>query len=207
MTAVEGFVLLPGYFDRPAQRRLLRAVQKVIAAAPLFQPRMPRTDQPFSVEMTNCGLLGWVSDKDGGYRYQACHPSTGAPWPPMPRALLNLWRDVADFPAPPEACLINWYRRGAKMGLHVDRDEEDFSAPVVSVSLGDDAWFRVGGPRRRDPNQRFLLRSGDVAVLGGAARLCYHGIDRVVPESCDLLGRPGRINLTLRRVNVTRGAR
>jgi alkylated DNA repair protein (DNA oxidative demethylase) len=202
--AVKGFQHLPGYFDRAAQRRLLGALGKVMALGPLFQPRMPRTGKPFSVEMTNCGRLGWVSDKVGGYRYQATHPQTGEPWPAMPRALLALWREVADCTTPPEACLINWYPPGAKMGLHVDRDEEDLTAPVVSVSLGDDAWFRVGGRARRDPSARYLLRSGDVVVLGGAARLCYHGIDRILPGTCDLLGKPGRINLTLRRVTKTK---
>lgn len=202
MAAIEGFRHLPGFYDRSAQRRLLAAVQKVIAAAPLFQPRMPRTGQPFSVLMSNCGRLGWVSDKDGGYRYQARHPETGAVWPAMPRALTKLWQDVTDFSALPEACLINWYPPGAKMGLHVDRDEADFSAPVVSVSLGDDAWFRIGGAKRRDPTQRVLLGSGDVVVLGGPARLAHHGIDRILPGTSDLLGKPGRINLTLRRVTL-----
>lgn len=207
MTSVEGFIVLAHYFDPSAQRRLLKDVRKVIAAAPLFQPRMPRTGRPFSVEMTNCGRLGWVSDKAGGYRYQGSHPETGVRWPAMPRALLGLWREVADYADPPEACLINWYPPGAKMGLHVDRDEEDFSAPVVSVSLGDDAWFRIGGRGRRDPSERVLLRSGDVAVMGGAARLSYHGIDRIVPGTSDLLGVPGRLNLTLRRVTMPGGAR
>ncbi len=207
MTSVEGFMVLAQYFDPSAQRRLLKDVRKVIAAAPLFLPRMPRTGRPFSVEMTNCGRLGWVSDKAGGYRYQDSHPETGAPWPAMPRALTKLWRDVTDYRAPPEACLINWYQPGARMGLHVDRDEEDFSAPVVSVSLGDDAWFRIGGRGRRDPSERVLLRSGDVAVMAGAARLSYHGIDRIVPGTSDLLGVPGRLNLTLRRVTMPGGAR
>ncbi len=203
----DGFILLAGYFDRARQERVLAAIGKVMTVAPLFIPRMPRTGQPLSVRMTNCGRLGWVSDQAGGYRYQAVHPETGERWPAMPRMLSALWRDVAGYREPAEACLVNWYPPGAKMGLHVDRDEEDFSAPVVSVSLGDDAWFRIGGRSRRDPTRKVLLRSGDVVVLGGEARLAYHGIDRIMPGTSDLLGEPGRINLTLRRVTRSRSAR
>lgn len=203
----DGFILLEGYLDRARQRRLVAAIRKVMTEAPLFVPRMPKTGKAFSVRMTNCGDLGWVSDQAQGYRYQSTHPETGFEWPGMPRTLTALWRDVARFPEPAEACLVNWYPPGAKMGLHVDRDEEDFSAPVVSVSLGDDAWFRIGGRSRRDPTRKVLLRSGDVVVLGGEARLAYHGIDRIMPGTCDLLGEPGRINLTLRRVTRSRSAR
>jgi alkylated DNA repair protein (DNA oxidative demethylase) len=204
MSGPEGFQHFIGYFDAAAQARLAASMRRVLAAAPLFQPRMPRTGTPFSVVMSNCGRLGWVSDKDGGYRYQRAHPVTGEAWPAMPSVLMRLWRGVGDYPAPPEACLINWYRPGARMGMHVDRDEQDFAAPVISVSLGDDAWFRIGGRRRRDASHRILLKSGDVVVLGGEARLAYHGIDRIVPGTCDLLGEPGRINLTLRRVTKSR---
>lgn len=204
MTLPRGFVHYRGYFDPAAQVRLLRAVRAVIARAPLFQPEMPRTGRPFSVKMTNCGKLGWVSDRERGYRYQPTHPDTDEPWPAIPSALRTLWRDVAGYRAPAEACLVNWYAPGARMGLHVDRDENDFTAPVVSVSLGDDAWFRVGGPARSDPAARVLLRSGDVAVLGGQARLSHHGIDRILAGTGTLLDEPGRINLTLRRVTATR---
>lgn len=197
-----GFRRLPGYLDAPAQRRLLGEVRKVIGAAPLYRPSMPRTGKPFSVAMTNCGGLGWVSDKAGGYRYQGTHPVTGEPWPAIPKSLLRLWSDVVPDAEPPEACLVNWYAAGTRMGLHVDRDEEDLSAPVVSVSLGDDAWFRIGGVSRREATTRVLLRSGDVVILGGAARLAYHGIDRILPGTSDLIGEPGRINLTLRRVSL-----
>ena len=142
----------------------------------------------------------YVSDRDGGYRYQATHPQTGLPWPAMPRQLTDLWDEVADFLPRPEACLINYYAQAARMGSHRDADEEDLSAPVVSVSLGDDAVFHVGGPRRGDAKRRVTLRSGDVVVLGGAARLAYHGIDRIVPGTSTLLAEGGRLNLTLRRV-------
>jgi alkylated DNA repair protein (DNA oxidative demethylase) len=153
-----------------------------------------------SVRMTNCGPLGWVTDKERGYRYQATHPVTGRPWPAMPHILLDLWREVANYPAPPEACLVNYYDAGAKMGLHQDKDEEDFDAPVLSVSLGDTAIFRVGGRARKDPTRTLELKSGDVVVLGGEDRLAFHGIDRVLSGTSDLLPEGGRINLTLRRV-------
>jgi alkylated DNA repair protein (DNA oxidative demethylase) len=193
-------IISPSRLDRAAQAALLAEIDAVIAAAPLFVPRMPKTGRPMSVRMTNCGPLGWVTDKDGGYRYQPTHPETGAPWPAMPETLMDLWRELADYPHPPEACLVNFYRGPAKMGLHVDRDEEDFAAPVLSVSLGDTALFRIGGRRRADPTRSFPLASGDVLLLGGDDRLAYHGVDRILAGSSDLIGEGGRINLTLRRV-------
>ena len=195
----EGVVYYPRYFDETEQEALLTALRGVIAAAPLFTPLMPKTGQPFSVRMSNCGVLGWVSDK-AGYRYQRQHPATGQDWPAMPRQLSDLWEKLADFPAPAEACLINYYKDGARMGLHQDRDEETFDAPVVSVSLGDKAVFRIGGRTRKDPTQSLHLSSGDVLVFGGASRLAYHGIDRVFKGSSSLLKDGGRLNLTLRRV-------
>lgn len=198
-----GFHQYPSYFDRAAQAALLGVIRDVLAQAPLFVPRMPRSGKPMSVRMCNCGPLGWVTDQGGGYRYQSTHPETGQPWPPMPALLLQLWRDVASGFPPPQACLINYYAGAARMGSHVDADEADTTSPVVSVSLGDDAVFHVGGLKRGDPKARLTLRSGDVAVLGGASRRAYHGIDRVVPGTSDLLAEGGRINLTLRR--VTRG--
>jgi alkylated DNA repair protein (DNA oxidative demethylase) len=149
--------------------------------------------------MTNCGALGWVSD-EAGYRYQPTHPETGEPWPPMPGIILQAWEDLVDYPHPPEACLINYYAPAAKMGLHQDRDEQDFAAPVVSLSLGDACVFRVGGMRRRDPTRALRLASGDALVLGGNARLAFHGVDRILAGTSMLLPEGGRINLTLRRV-------
>jgi DNA oxidative demethylase len=198
-----GLRLYPGYLDRAAQAELLAALRGVFAAAPLYTPRMPRSGRPFSVRMSNCGPLGWVSD-EAGYRYQPIHPVSGQPWPAMPQALLAIWRALAAYPDPPEACLINFYVPSAKMGLHQDRDETDFEAPVVSISLGDDCRFRVGGTKRRDPTEPLRLSSGDVVVLGGPARLAFHGVDRIYPGTSSLLPEGGRINLTLRR--VTRGA-
>ena len=200
-TARPGFVLRPGYLDRAAQDALLAAVRAVIRQAPLFTPTMPRSGRPFSVRMTNCGPLGWVSDA-GGYRYQPAHPATGAPWPPMPDLVRRAWRDLADYGPPPEACLINVYAPTARMGLHQDRDEQDFSAPVVSLSLGDTCLFRIGGTTRGDPTRSFRLASGDAVVLGGPARLAFHGVDRIMPGTSTLLPEGGRINLTLRRVRM-----
>ncbi|TYC79893.1 alpha-ketoglutarate-dependent dioxygenase AlkB [Stappia sp. BW2] len=200
INGLNGLSYLPSYFDRAGQDQLLDQIRAIVAEAPLFQPVMPKTGKPFSVRMSNCGRLGWVSDIRG-YRYQPQHPETGLPWPPIPDALTRLWAEVAAAAPPPEACLINYYDQGARMGLHQDRDEQMFDAPVVSVSLGDTATFRVGGLSRKDPTKSFRLQSGDVVVLGGEARLAFHGIDRVLAGTSTLLKNGGRINLTLRRVN------
>ncbi len=199
MDSQEGVEHHTGHFDRAAQDMLLKEIRAIVARAPLFVPRMPRTGRPFSVRMTNCGPLGWLSDQQGGYRYEPRHPDTGEGWPPIPDMLMDLWHDL-DCGSPPEACLINFYAHGARMGLHQDRDEKDFTAPIVSVSLGDTGLFRVGGTERKAPTRRYELRSGDVIVLRGPARLAYHGIDRIIAGSSSLLAEGGRINLTLRRV-------
>ncbi|WP_020180901.1 alpha-ketoglutarate-dependent dioxygenase AlkB [Methylopila sp. M107] len=196
-----GLILRPGYLDAGAQRELLAALRDALADAPLFTPTMPRTGKPFSVRMTNLGPLGWVSDRDGGYRYQATHPQTGRLWPPMPEALLRAWDEIGGYAHPPEACLVNWYAPGTRMGLHQDRDEQDFDAPVVSLSLGDAALFRIGGLKRSDPTRSFRLASGDAMALAGASRLAFHGVDRVIAGTSSLLPNGGRINLTLRRVS------
>lgn len=195
----DGMKYFPGYLDRPRQQELVATLRQALAEAPLFTPIMPRTGRPFSVRMTNLGPLGWVSDR-AGYRYQPAHPLTGAPWPPLPPAILDIWRDVADAACEPEACLVNLYRGEARMGLHQDRDEQDFAAPVVSISLGDTAIFRFGGTTRGGNTQTLKLSSGDVLVMGGASRLCFHGIDRLLPDTSTLIEGGGRINLTLRRV-------
>lgn len=199
LSVAPGVTHWPGWLDAQAQGALVEALRAVVRAAPFFTPRMPRTGKPFSVRMTNCGALGWVSD-EAGYRYQPTHPETGAPWPAMPAALLEAWRELASHPHPPEACLINHYTAGARMGLHQDRDEEDFTAPVLSLSLGDTAIFRIGGPIRGDRTLSLKLASGDALVFGGPARLAHHGIDRILAGSSGLLAQVGRINLTLRRV-------
>ena len=196
----DGVKLWPGYFDLQEQQNLLKAIRGGTAAAPLFTPKMPRTGKEMSVRMTNFGTLGWVTDKENGYRYQATHPVSGDPWPKMPDELLALWDELAQYPHPPEACLVNYYDDAAKMGMHQDRDEEQFDAPVLSVSLGNECLFRVGGTSRGGKTQSFRLRSGDVMMLTGAARLAFHGVDRIYPDTSPLLKQGGRLNLTLRRV-------
>jgi len=206
----EGFRYLPGHLGPAAQAGLLHDLRKLVAAAPLYRPTMPNSGRPFSVQMTNAGSHGWFADR-GGYRYVARHPATGRPWPPIPAALLALWREVAgDYPADPECCLINFYDPTARMGLHQDSDEETFSAPVVSLSLGDSAVFRLGGTTRKGPTSSQKLHSGDVMVLEGPARLAFHGIDRVLGGSSRLLQQlgwdgGGRLNVTLRRVTRPAG--
>ena len=195
-TPAEGFRLWPGALDRAAQEALLAEVLAAIEAAPLYRPVTPG-GKPFSVMMTSMGPLGWVSDR-GGYRYQPTHPETGRPWPPVPAALLDLWDRLAGADGPPDACLVNLYRGPAKMGLHQDRDEADFSQPVLSVSLGDTAVFRYG-PAGGGPTRSVRLASGDVCRLSGPDRLMRHGIDRVLEGSSGLIPGGGRINLTLRR--------
>ena len=194
-----GLRYLPGYLDLASQQDLVEQLRANVADAPLFIPIMPRTGRPFTVRMTNLGTLGWVSDR-AGYRYQPAHPETGRPWPPIPAMVLDVWRALSGYPHDPEASLVNFYNQGAKMGLHRDADEEDFTAPVVSISLGDTAVFRIGGPERGGKTETLKLSSGDVLVMGGASRLCHHGIDRVLTGTSTLLKDGGRINLTLRRV-------
>lgn len=195
-----GLILHPAHFSRAEQEALLDAIREVVRAAPLFTPAMPRTGKPFSVRMTNCGPLGWVSDRDGGYRYQATHPLTGVPWPAMPQELLEVWRKLAGFDAPPEACLVNFYDADARMGLHVDADEKEPHAPVLSISLGATCLFRHGGTKRSERTKSVKLSSGDVVVIGGGSRFCYHGVDRLYPGTSTLIANDARINLTLRRV-------
>lgn len=198
-SGLEGLRIVAGYLDRARQEALLAAVRAVIRRAPLYTPRMPRSGAPMSVRMTNCGPLGWMTDALG-YRYQRTHPQTGAPWPAIPDLLLAAWEELAKYPHPPEACLVNFYGPAARMGLHQDRDEADMAAPVLSLSLGDSCLFRVGGTRRSAPTRTLRLCSGDALVLGGAARLAFHGVDRILPATSTLLAEGGRINLTLRRV-------
>lgn len=197
--AVSGLKFKPNFWSRQQQEFVVGLLRDVVRSAPLFTPRMPGTGKPFSVRMTNCGSLGWVSD-EAGYRYQATHPKTGLPWPPIPEIVLDAWRALADYPHLPEACLINFYSESARMGLHQDKDEQDFAAPVVSLSLGDTCIFRVGGMKRNDPTNSIRLASGDAAVLAGPTRLVFHGVDRVLSGSSTILPTGGRVNLTLRRV-------
>ena len=220
-----GVYYYPEYFNRSTQAALRDEIMSHARVLGWFQPTLPRWGTPFSVKMLNFGSLGWVSDKSG-YRYQSTHPDNGVQWPPIPADMLHLWhnlrgrfdhstsvcdKDSSDNPASvsdtherrfdnPEACLINYYGPAAKMGLHQDKDEQDLDAPVVSVSLGDTAMFRIGTTERNGPVQSLKLYSGDVLVFGGPARLDFHGISRIYPGTSTLLPEGGRINLTLRRV-------
>ena len=193
----DGFRLLPGALDPAAQGALLHEVLAAAEHAPFVRPDTP-WGRPMRVEITSLGPLGWTSSREG-YRYAPAHPVTGRPWPPMPQVLLDLWAAHADPGAPPDSCLVNLYRGDARMGLHQDRDEADLGAPVLSVSLGDTAVFRLGGMARRDPTRSLRLASGDVCLLSGAARMAFHGVDRILPGSSRLVPGGGRVNLTLRR--------
>jgi len=194
---INGVTVWPGRIGPDEQKSLLAELRALAAAAPFFVPETAR-GRKMSVRMTAAGRFGWVSDRRG-YRYEPRHPSGGA-WPPIPERLLRLWQGVAPDARLPECCLINFYGEGARMGLHQDRDEADFTQPVVSLSLGDEGLFRVGGVQRGGPTRSVWLGSGDVVVLGGAARLAHHGVDRIRFGSSTLLPGGGRINVTLRVV-------
>jgi len=194
---IDGFILHPGLLDAETQAQLTRQVLEAAESAPFYSP-MTAGGRPMSVLQTALGACGWISDRSG-YRYAERHPVTGAPWPPLPPTLLELWTRCADGDRPPDSCLVNLYRGPAKMGLHVDADEADLNAPVMGVSLGDTAIFRLGGPLRRDPSRQVRLASGDVMLLTGAARRAHHGVDRILAGSSRLIPGGGRISLTLRR--------
>lgn len=194
-----GFRLHRALLSLDAQQAMVADLRAVIAQAPLMQ-FTTRWGKPMSVRMTSAGRLGWVIER-GSYRYADAHPQTGQPWPDIPASVLDVWNSVSDWPTAPDCCLINWYGDGTKMGLHQDKDEGDFAAPVVSISLGDPARFRMGGHQRKAPTQSTTLQSGDVVVMAGTARLAYHGVDQVMFGEGTLLPDGGRINLTLRVVS------
>jgi DNA oxidative demethylase len=198
MDQPDGFALHKRFLDHPSQAAMVADIGAATAAAPFFRPLTP-WGKPMTVRMTSAGRYGWYTDRRG-YRYIDRHPS-GLPWPPIPESVLAVWRALVGAGRLPECCLVNHYAEKARMGLHRDADEADFSWPVVSISLGDPALFRIGGIARSDPTRSLALESGDVVVLGGAARLAYHGIDRIRFGVSDLLPDGGRINLTLRVVD------
>jgi alkylated DNA repair protein (DNA oxidative demethylase) len=204
LTVAPGVFLWREKLSVTAQKSLLAEVQEKLQAAPLYRPVMPGTGKPFSAQESNFGPLGWVADKTG-YRYQPLHPVTGEAWPAIPPALLALWDEIAPlfgFSENPDCCLVNFYDASAKMGLHQDRDEGDASAPVIGVSLGDSALFRIGGTVRGGKTASLEMASGDVIAFGGPARLAFHGIDRIRPGTSRLLS--GRLSLTLRHVPLSR---
>jgi alkylated DNA repair protein (DNA oxidative demethylase) len=197
---ISGFQLWKTRLNSGQQGAMVAALREVADAAPFFSPET-RWGRKMSVRMTSAGRVGWVSDRRG-YRYEARHPVTGAPWPPIPAPVLAVWREVAGWPDDPDCCLINFYGAGARMGMHRDADEGEagFAAPVVSISLGDPAVFRIGGLERGGKTSAVTLESGDVVVMGGTARLAYHGVDKVLFGGSTLLPGGGRINVTLRVV-------
>lgn len=194
---VGGISVFKEFLPSSDQLRLVKELREVAAQAPVFSPKT-KSGKPMSVRLTAAGDFGWFSDQRG-YRYVQHHPS-GVNWPAIPDSIMAIWRAVAGAAPDPECCLINFYGEGARMGLHQDRDEANFEWPVVSISLGDDALFRVGGTERGGKTESIWLQSGDVAVMGGPARLNYHGIDRIKFGSSSLLKEGGRLNITLRVV-------
>lgn len=194
---IRGVRIYQGLLDGTAQAAMVRDIRAIAARAPVFSPMTPY-GKPMRVKMTSAGRYGWYSDRSG-YRYVPQHPG-GQPWPDIPRSVLDLWTRLVSASRAPDCCLINYYGEGAGMGMHQDRDEADFGWPVVSVSLGDDALFRIGNATRKGSTESVWLHSGDVVLIGGEARLCYHGVDRIRFGSSRLLAQGGRINLTLRVV-------
>ncbi|WP_208347075.1 alpha-ketoglutarate-dependent dioxygenase AlkB family protein [Pseudaestuariivita rosea] len=191
------FKIYKGYLSADEQHAILTDVRTIVRDVPLFQPQTPY-GKPMSVQMTSAGKYGWYADRSG-YSYRKAHPN-GSNWPDIPDSILKIWQTVGPKHRQPECCLINYYSENAKMGLHQDRDEADFQWPVVSISLGDDALFRIGNQSRGGSTESIWLKSGDVVVMEGDARLTYHGVDRIRFGSSQLLHNGGRINLTLRVV-------
>lgn len=195
--SIRGFDIYKGLLGLDAQKALVEAMRSVAEVAPLFSPMTPY-GKPMRVRMTSAGRFGWVSDRSG-YRYAEQHPD-GMDWPAIPQPVLDIWTQVSGSDRAPECCLMNYYGEDARMGMHQDRDEADFLQPVVSVSLGDDGLFRIGNQERGGKTESIWLNSGDVVVMGGQARLTYHGVDRIRFGSSKLLAKGGRLNLTLRVV-------
>lgn len=194
---IRGFDVFKGHLDAAAQVALVDDVRRVAQVAPMFSPDTPY-GKKMSVRMTSAGSVGWYADRSG-YRYAPRHPG-GGDWPPIPDTVLTIWRELTGLARDPDCCLINYYGEGARMGMHQDKDEASFDWPVLSVSLGDAGLFRIGNVTRGGKTESIWLESGDVVVMGGDARLTYHGVDRIRFGSSSLLEKGGRINLTCRVV-------
>lgn len=204
MLSTKGFFLIKSRLDRAAQQEILAAARLVVKQAPLFRPVMPRSGQSFNYSMTNCGDLGWVADIKG-YRYQSNHPETLKPFPAMPDVIKELAiacaRETGIDDFCPESCLLNFYSKGAKLGLHQDNTENNLTVPIISISLGDTGIFTLGGEQRRDKTKDYIVQSGDCVVMSGESRNYFHGFKGIVPNTSSLLKHGGRLNLTIRQVN------
>ena len=196
--SIRGIEVFEGALNRAAQLQMVEELREVARAAPMAAQMTPHGKR-MSVRMTSAGDCGWVSDRTG-YRYEKSRQN-GHAWPPIPKSVVEAWDKLSGCARRPECCLVNYYGKGARMGMHRDADEADYSFPVVSISLGDRALFRIGSLSRGGGTESIWLSSGDVLVMGGEARLIYHGVDRIDFGSSALLPSGGRINLTLRVVN------
>jgi DNA oxidative demethylase len=192
----EGLIYFPNFLTQKYIDNILNDLRKTLKQAPFFTPKMPKTGKDFSVKMTNMGSFGWVCDKEYGYRYQSFHPQTGKKWPLISKEITDIWHNITKIKAKPDCCLVNYYNKNAKMGLHVDRDEKDFSYPVLSISIGASALFRFGGLKRSDKTKSIKLNNGDIIILSGKSRLIYHGIDKIYQDN----NFDYRLNLTLRKI-------
>lgn len=204
MLANKGFFLFKSSLTTEAQKEIRSAARAVVSQAPLFRPTMPGSGQPFSYLMTNCGDLGWVADRDG-YRYQSNHPVTNKLFPAMPQVIKELAtalaKEIGNNDFCPESCLLNFYRKGQKLGLHQDNTEKNLSAPIISISLGDTGIFILGGKQKSDETKQYIVQSGDCIVMSGESRSYFHSFKGIIPNTSSLLKNGGRLNLTIRQVN------
>ena len=196
MQIIKGIDYFPRFLNKEVLDDILQDIEGAVKLAPFLTPTMPKTGKSFSVKITNMGDFGWVSDKKDGYRYQKYHPVNNRKWPKISNNIIEIWQKLTGLEVKPDCCLINYYDLNAKMGLHIDNDEKNFSYPVLSISIGASALFRFAGLKRSDPSKSIKLHNGDVIILSGPARLIYHGIDKIYKDT----NMDYRINLTLRKI-------
>jgi Alkylated DNA repair protein len=193
---------LKQYLNTSQQKRFLELARQIPLISPLFQPVMPNGKQ-FNCKMTSCGDFGWISDRNG-YRYDRLHPFTHQPFAPMPKEFsdlaIKIANSIGEFDYKPQSCLINYYPISGRLGIHQDNTEKNLVPAIISISLGDDAIFAIGGNKYSDRIHEILLKSGDILVLHGNSRLFFHGIKRIVPFTSNLLKNGGRLNFTIRQV-------